>query len=134
MVLYILSLSPRLFTFLSFSGPKRNLLPFCFFLFIYKHTSHSYPYNCLLPAKHSRIFFLTLLISSPPLSLNTDFWRIFVLFRLFHMYLMRQKLGKNPLINAEVKIVNLLVCSGSFLWSLAPFGNYTWIIRAPCFK
>ena len=92
------------------------------------------PTTILLPAKHSRIFFLTLLISSPPLSLNTNFWRIFVLFRLFHMYLMRQKLGKNPLINAEVKIFNLLVCSGSFLWSLAPFGNYTWIIRAPCFK
>ena len=61
------------------------------------------PTTVMLPAKHSRIFFLTLSVSSPPLSLNTNFWRIFVLFRLSHMYLMRQRLGKNPIINATVK-------------------------------
>ena len=35
--------------------------------------------------------------------LKKDFWVISVLFRLSYMYLMWKKLGREPLINAEVK-------------------------------
>ena len=70
----------------------------------------------MLLAKVSGIFSLTLLNSSSPLSQNSNFWRLFVLFRLSQLYLMWQRLGKNPIINQEAKIFNLLACSGSFPW------------------
>ena len=85
----------------------------------------------LLPAKFSKIFSFTLLISSPPLSWNFDFWGLFVLFRLSHLHSMWQSLGKNPIINAETKIFNLLACFGSFLWFQASPRIHTWIICAP---
>ena len=85
----------------------------------------------LLPPRFSGIFSFTLLVSSPPFSWNFDFWGLFVLFRLSHMHLMRQRLGKNPIINAEAKIFNLLACSGSFPWFQASPGIHTCIIRAP---
>ena len=85
----------------------------------------------LLPAKFSKIFSFTLLISSPPLSWNFDFWGLFVLFKLSHLHSMWQSLGKNPIINAETKIFNLLACFGSFLWFQASPRIHTWIICAP---
>ena len=86
----------------------------------------------LLRTRFSRIFFFTLSVSSPLLSWNSNFWGVFVLFKLSHMHSMQQRLGKNLIINVEVKIFNLLVCSGSFPWFQASLENYTWIIRAPC--
>ena len=44
----------------------------------------------LLPGRASWIFFSTLLDSSHPFW-NSDFWGLFALFRLFHLYLMRQR-------------------------------------------
>jgi len=69
----------------------------------------------LLPAKLSGIFSFTLSVSFLPLSWNSDFWGVFVLFRLSHMHSMWQRLVENPLINAEVKIFNLLACSRHLL-------------------
>ena len=86
----------------------------------------------LLLAKLLEIFFFTLSVSSPPLSWSSDFWGVFVLFRLSYMHSMWQGLGGNPLINAEVKIFNLLVSSRSFLWFQAFSGSHTWIIHALC--
>ena len=88
----------------------------------------------MLPTKVLGIFSLTLLISSPPLSWNSDFWELFVLFRLSYLYLMRQRLGKNPIINAEAKIFNFLACFGSFLWFQASPRNHMWTIRAASFR
>ena len=90
----------------------------------------------LLLAKLSGIFFFTLSVSSPPppLYLNSGSWGMSVLLRLSYMHLMWHRLGKNPLINAEVRIFNFLLCSGSFPWSWVSSGSYTWIIGAPCFK
>ena len=88
----------------------------------------------MLPAKFLRIFFFTLSVSSFPFSWNSDFWGVFVLFRLSHMHSMRQKLGENSLINAEVKIFSLLACSESFPWFQTSSRNHIWIIRAPCFE
>ena len=65
-------------------------------------------------------------------SLILEFWllRVFVLFRLSLIHSMQQMLGGNPLINAEVKIFNLLVCSGSLLRFQISSRNLIWIIRA----
>ena len=41
--------------------------------------------------------------------------------KLSHMHSIRQRLSENPLINAEVKIFNLLACSGSLLEVLSTF-------------
>jgi len=49
------------------------------------------------------------------------------------MHSMWQRLSENPLINAKVKIFNILTCFGSFPWFQASSVNYTWIIRAPHF-
>ena len=47
------------------------------------------------------------------------------------MHSMRQRLGKNPLVNAEVKIFNLLVDYGSFSQLPASPVGHTLIISAP---
>ena len=86
----------------------------------------------LLPTKLSKIFFFTLSVSSPPWSWSSNFYGVFVLFKLSHMHSMRQGLGENPLINVNVTIFNLLVCSGSFSWFQVSSGSHTSIIRAPC--
>ena len=131
MVLHTLSLylSFRLFPFLF-------LFLFLFFFFFFFFCFHSdLPFiflpppppfiitffavistTVLLPARFSEIFSFTFLVSSPPLSWNFDFWGLFVLFKLSHMHSMLQRLGKNLIINAEVKIFNILACSGSFSW------------------
>ena len=88
----------------------------------------------MLPTRVFGIFSLTLLISSPPLSWNSDFWELFVLFRLSYLYLMQQRLGKNPIINAEAKIFNFLACFRSFPWFQASPGNHTWTIHAASFR
>ena len=86
-----------------------------------------------MQAKHSEIFFLTLLGSSLPLSLSFVSWGIFSLFSSPQTYLMWQRLGKGSQIDEEVKIFNLLACSGSFPRSWVLHGSYMWVIRAPCF-
>ena len=86
-----------------------------------------------MQAKHSEIFFLTLLVSSLPLSLSSVSWGIFSLFSSPQTYLMWQRLGKGSQIDEEVKIFNLLACSGSFPRSWVLPGSYMWVIRAPCF-
>ena len=58
----------------------------------------------LLPTRVLGIFSLTLSVSSPPIFWNSDFWGLFVLFRLSYLYLMRKRLDKNPIINAKAKI------------------------------
>ena len=88
----------------------------------------SYLYYYLITSQILRD--ITLLVSSPPLSWNSDFRWLFVLFKLFYLYLMRQKLGKNLIINAEAKIFNLLACSGSFSRLQESLENHTWIIHA----
>ena len=45
----------------------------------------------LLPARVLGIFSLTISVFSPPLSWNSNFWGLFVLFRLSYLYLMRQR-------------------------------------------
>ena len=87
----------------------------------------------LLLDRASGIFSLTLSDSSPPLSWNSDFWELFVLFRLSYLYLMWQRLGKNPIINAEAKIFYLIACSGSFSWFQASPRNHKWTIHATSF-
>ena len=88
----------------------------------------------LLPARVLGIFSLTISVSSPPLSWNSNFWGLFVLFRLSYLYLMWQRLGKNPIINAGAKFFNLFACSRSFPQSWVSSGSYMWIIRAPRLK
>ena len=51
----------------------------------------SYLYYYLITSQILRD--ITLLVSSPPLSWNSDFWGMFVLFRLSHMHSMQQSLG-----------------------------------------
>ena len=85
----------------------------------------------LLPDRASGIFSLTLSDSSPPLSWNSNFWGSFVLFRLSYLYLMWQRLSKNPIINVEAKIFNLFACSRSFPWFQESPGNHTWSIHTP---
>ena len=134
-VLNTLSLIRLITLFSSIFFPKRKKIPpFSFSLLIYRYTPCSYPYGYPIANSTLRDIFLTLSISTPSLSLNFVFWEIFLLFRLCHMYLMRQRLGKGSLINAKVKIFNLLACLGSFLWSWAPPGSFMWIIRTPRFK
>ena len=84
----------------------------------------------LLPARASGIFSSTLLDSSPPLSWNSDFWGLLVLFRLSHLYLMQQRWGKSPIINAEVKIFNLLAFFRTLPWFYDYPGNHAWITHA----
>ena len=102
--------------------PKKPSPSLCFSCLLYRYIPCPYLYSCSVV---SQIFFFTLSISSPPLSLNFDSWGMSVLLRLSYMHLMWHRLGKNPLINAEVRIFNLLVCSGSSLWSWVSSGNYT---------
>ena len=87
---------------LSLSFQKRSP-SICLSSHLYSYIPCSYLYSCLLPAKFSGIFFFILSVSSLPLSWNSDFWGVFVLFRLSHMHSMWHRLGENPLINVEVK-------------------------------
>jgi len=116
---YFFHLKPPLHIFLSF--PLYRYIP-CSNLYSYPVTSRIF-----------RDIFLSFIGFLPSLILKFWLLKVFVLFRLTHIDSMRQRLGGNPLINAEVKIFNLLVCSGSFPWFQAPSGIYTWIICAPCF-
>ena len=52
------------------------------------------------------------------------------IFQVVYAPLMWHKLGKNPFINAEVKIFLLLASSRSFLWLLVSSRGHTLIIRA----
>ena len=79
----------------------------------------------LLPERASGIFSLTLSDSSPPLSWNSNFWGSFVLFRLSYLYLMWQRLSKNPIINVEAKIFKLFACSRSFPWLQESLENHS---------
>ena len=79
----------------------------------------------LLPSRVSGIFSLTLSNSSSPLSWNSNFWGLFVMFKLSYLYLMWQGLGKNPIINAEAKIFNLLACFRSFPWLQESLENHS---------
>lgn len=79
----------------------------------------------LFLARFSRIFSPSLLVF--PLSyLETRFLGVFILFRLSYTYLMRQMLGKEPLINAEVKISVILIYLGDFPRS---YWDTLWIIH-----
>ena len=78
-------------------------------------------------------FSLTLSVSSPSYLGILTAWELRVLFKLSYVPLMRQELGKNPLINSEVKIFLLLAPSRSFPWSLVSSRGHTLIIRASRF-
>ena len=55
---------------------------------------------------------------SPIFIIKHDFWELFVLFKLFYVYLMWKRLGKEPLINVEVTTSVILVLLGGFpRWS-----------------
>ena len=69
----------------------------------------------LLLAKLLGIFFFILSISSPPLSLNSNSWGMFVLLRLSYMDLIWQRLGRNLFFNAEEKIFKLLRVQTSYV-------------------
>ena len=134
-VLYVISLSPKLSNFFFLSRPPKKypLNSASSSLFI-STLLIIIPTAVLLLAKHSWIFFLTFFVSFPLLSLSSIFWQIFSLFELSQMYLMWQRLGKGFQIDARVEIFNLLACSRSFPRSLALFGSYMWVIHASCFK
>ena len=89
-----------------YSLPSFSLdpLPFAFLSSFIASVLSLMTTTVLLPAKDSGIFSLTLSVSSPPLFWNSDFWGLFVLFRLSYLYLMRKRLDKNPIINAKAKI------------------------------
>ena len=78
-------------------------------------------------------FSLTLSVSSPSYLGILTAQELHVLFKLSYVPLMRQELGKNPLINSEVKIFLLLAPSRSFPWSLVSSRGHTLIIRASRF-
>ena len=135
MVLNILFFSLRLLTPIF---PPKKLYPTLYFCYLlYRSIPCPYLYNCLVASQTLRYIFLysiSFLSPPPPLYLNSGSWGMSVLLRLSYMHLMWHGLGKNPLINAEVRIFNFLLCSGSFPWSWVSSGSYTWIIGAPCFK
>ena len=64
----------------------------------------------LPPIGFSWILFLFFIGFPPFFYPETGLLGVFSLFRLFHMYLMWQRLGRVPLINAEVKISATLIC------------------------
>ena len=91
----------------------------------YKYTSCSYLYNCPIASQTLRDIFLYFIGFLPSLIQelwNSNFWGVFALFRLSHVHSIRQRLGENPLINAEVKIFNLLACSRHLLETIR--GSY----------
>ena len=136
MILFIFSLTrvfPFFFLFFSYNPPffvpkrgkkKKNPFSQLGFPLIYRPPHCSYFYSCYTIGLVSRDIFLTLLVSSPSLSPNSAFCEIFFMFKLFHRYLMRQRLGESSQIEAEIKIFNPLACPGSFPQFLAPPGCY----------
>ena len=55
---------------------------------------------------------------SPIFIIKHDFWELFVLLKLFYVYLMWKRLGKEPLINVEVTTSVILILLGDFpRWS-----------------
>ena len=85
-------------------------VPFCFYL-----------YSCPITSRVFRDIFFSFISFLPSLILEFLLLWVFVLFRLSHMHSMRQRIGGNPLINAEVKTFNLLACFGSLLEVLGTF-------------
>jgi len=124
-LLLLLSLD-RFFFFSSKAHPPTPLN----FPLLYKPHSYSNFYSCYTTGLVFKDIFLTLLDSSPSLSLNSAFSEIFLLFRLSYMNLMQHRLGEGSQIEVEIKIFDLLACSGSFPQFLVPFGGSMWIICA----
>ena len=133
MVLYILFLSLRLSNFFFLSRPKGTssilLLP----PYLQAHFSFlSLQLSCC--QLNTQGYFSLLYRFPPPPILELCLLGIFSLFRLSQMYLMQPRLGKGSQIDVEVKIFNLLACSGSFIQFWASSRSYMWIIRVPRFK
>lgn len=82
---------------------------FCFPPPFYSFRPCSYHHSCSAPIQSLRDIFPYFISFLPSLSQNYDCWALRVLFRLSYVHLMRQRLGKNLLINAKVRIFTLLV-------------------------
>ena len=116
--IYLLSLSLFFLFIFSFSF---SFLPFSF----YRHVSCSYLYSYLVANCTIRDIFLYFIGFLPCLILELWLLRVLVLFKLSYMHLMQQKLGENPLINAEEKF-------SIFLCVLEVSRDYRHLLKATC--
>ena len=98
-----------------------SFLPFSF----YRHVSCSYLYSYPVANCTIRDIFLYFIGFLPCLILELWLLRVLVLFKLSYMHLMQQKLGENPLINAEEKF-------SIFLCVLEVSRDYRHLLKATC--
>ena len=133
--LFLFLFLDKFLPFIFFSPPPQPPPPsFCLPPLFYSFSPCSYHHSCLTlfqSLKDMLSYFIGFL---PFLSWNFDCLGLRVLFRLFYVHSMQQRLDKNPLINAEVKIFTLLVHSRSFPWLPTSSGGHTMITRAPCLR
>ena len=116
------------FMFLSFSffQPLIFYLPSPFYSF----NPYSYQYNCPVACQSLRDIFFNFIGFLPSLILELLLLVVVFTVQAVSLVFNTAEVGKNPIIDVEVKIFYLLACSRNFLWFRESPGNHTWIIRA----
>ena len=116
--------------FLSFSDcslfPLSKRSPYiCLSPPLYRYISCAYLYSYSVASQILKDIFLYFISFLPCLILELWLLRVLVLFKLSYMHLMQQKLGENPLINAEEKF-------SIFLCVLEVSRDYRHLLKATC--
>lgn len=96
-------------TFSLFSLSSFFLIPI-YFPIPFLIWAHFFPLSFQLsyPQSDSQGYFLSSLLGSSPPYLEIGLLGMFLLFKFSQMYLMRQRLGEGPFINAKVMIFTIL--------------------------
>ena len=108
-------------------------LAFCLSLLFYSFSPYSYHYSYPVACQSLMDIFLNFIGFLSTLILELWLLGVVCTVQVSYLYLMRQRLDKNLIINMEAKIFYLIACSGSFPWFQASLGNHTWTIRATSF-